>query len=272
MKETILILGGDARNEQLCRLMETDGCPVRHLPALPDGDTLQRVMQQADIVVLPTPVSRGEALTGDRSQTPWQTVFPLFSPRQRVFGGGFSTAQRVSLQARAVRFTDFLDCAQFVRFNAALTAQGALRLLLENTAQYLPQQRVLIAGYGNVGQETAKWLCGVGCRCTVAARSASQRKRAENAGCGAIAPDEAKRTIGQFDVLVNTIPARWLDAKSLSGAKPGGVYLELAGAPFGTEKDAALQCGLCYIDGKGLPGRFCPQAAAEAMKHCIDAT
>ena len=34
MKETILILGGDARNERLCRLMETDGRPVRHLPAL----------------------------------------------------------------------------------------------------------------------------------------------------------------------------------------------------------------------------------------------
>ena len=272
MKETILILGGDARNEQLCRLMETDGRPVRQLPALPDGDALRTVIEQAAILVLPTPVSRGETITGDRSQTLWQTVFPLFSPRQRIFGGGFSATQRETLQAAGVSYTDFLDCAQFVRFNAALTAQGALRLLLENTAHYLPQQRVLIAGYGNVGQETAKWLCGVGCRCTVAARREAKRTAAKTAGCGAIAPDEAKRSIGRFDVLVNTIPARWLDAKSLSGAKPGGVYLELASAPFGAEKDAALQCGLCYIDGKGLPGRFCPQAAAEAMKHCIDAT
>lgn len=272
MKETILILGGDARNERLCRLMETDGRPVRHLPALPDGDALRTAIEQAGILVLPTPVSRGETITGDRSQTPWQTVFPLFSPRQHVFGGGFSTAQRASLQARAVMFTDFLDCAQFVRYNAALTAQGALRLLLENTAQYLPQQRVLIAGYGNVGQETARWLCGVGCRCTVAARRDTQRTAAKTAGCGAIAPDEAKRAVGQFDVLINTIPAIWLNAKSLSGAKPGGVYLELASAPFGAEKEAVDRHGMCYIDGKGLPGRFCPLAAAEAMKHCIDAT
>ena len=272
MKETILILGGDARNEQLCRLMETDGRPVRHLPALPDGDALRTAIEQAAILVLPTPVSRGETITGDRSQTPWQTVFRLLSPRQHVFGGGFSTAQRVSLQARAVRFTDFLDCAQFVRYNAALTAQGALRLLLENTAQYLPQQRVLIAGYGNVGQETARWLCGVGCRCTVAARRDAQRTAAKTAGCGAMTLDEAKRTIGQFDVLINTIPAIWLDAKSLSGAKPGGVYLELASAPFGAEKETVDRHGMCYIDGKGLPGRFCPLAAAEAMKVCIDAT
>lgn len=272
MKETILILGGDARNEQLCRLMETDGRPVWHLPALPDGDTLQGVMQQADIVVLPTPVSRGEALTGDRSQTPWQTVFPLFLPRQRVFGGGLSAKQRETLQAAGISYTDFLDCAQFVRYNAALTAQGALRLLLENTAQYLPQQRVLIAGYGNVGQATARWLCGVGCRCTVAARRDAQRTAAKAAGCGAMTLDEAKCTVGQFDVLINTIPAIWLDAKSLSGAKPGGVYLELASAPFGAEKDDAEQHGLRFLDGRGLPGRFCPLAAAEAMKHCIDAT
>ena len=149
---------------------------------------------------------------------------------------------------------------------------AVLRLLLENTAHYLPQQRVLIAGYGNVGQETARWLCGVGCRCTVAARRDAQRTAAKTAGCDAITPDEAKRTIGRFDVLVNTIPARWLDAKSLSGAKPGGIYLELASAPFGTEKDDAEQHGLRFLDGRGLPGRFCPLAAAEAMKVCIDAT
>ncbi len=272
MKETILILGGDARSERLCRLMETDGRPVRHLPALPRGDALRTAIEQAGILVLPTPVSRGETITGDRSQTLWQTVFPLFSPRQRIFGGGFSATQRETLQAAGVSYTDFLDCAQFVRFNAALTAQGALRLLLENTEHYLPQQRVLIAGYGNVGQETARWLCGVGCRCTVAARRVEQRTAAKTAGCGAITPDEAKRMIGRFDVLVNTIPARWLDAKSLSGAKPGGVYLELASAPFGTEKDDAEQHGLRFLDGRGLPGRFCPLAAAEAMKHCIDAT
>ena len=68
------------------------------------------------------------------------------------------------------------------------------------------------------------------------------------------------------------IPAIWLDADSLSGIKPGGIYLELASAPFGAEKEAVDRQGMCYIDGKGLPGRFCPQAAAEAMKHCIDAT
>ena len=272
MKETILILGGDARNEQLCRLMEADGRPVRHLPAMPGGDALRTAIEQAGILVLPTPVSRGETITGDRSQTPWQTVFRLLSPRQHVFGGGFSANQRETLQAAGISYTDFLDCAQFVRFNAALTAQGALRLLLENTAQYLPQQRVLIAGYGNVGQATARWLCGVGCRCTVAARRDAQRTAAKTAGCGAMTLGEAIRAVGRFDVLVNTIPARWLDARSLSGAKPGGVYLELASAPFGAEKEAVDRHGMCYIDGKGLPGRFCPQAAAEAMNHCIDAT
>ena len=116
-----------------------------------------------------------------------------------------------------------------------------------------PQQRVLIAGYGNVGQETARWLCGVGCRYTVAARRDAQRTAAKAAGCDAITPDEAKRSIGRFDVLVNTIPARWLDAKSLSGAKPGGVYLELASAPFG----AALCSADCAIStAKRCPDGF----------------
>ena len=272
MKETILILGGDARSERLCRLIKNDGCPVRHFPALPGGETLRAAIEQATIIVLPTPVSRGEAITGDRSQTPWQAVFSFFSPRQHVFGGGIAPAQRAALKASGTGYTDFLDCKRFVRYNAALTAQGALRLLLEHTEDFFPHRRVLIAGFGNVGQETAHLLRAVGCACTVAARNATQRKSAENAGCGAVTLEEAIHAIGQFDVLINTIPARWLGENSLSGSKPGGVYLELASTPFGAEKDTVEQHGMCYLDGKGLPGRFCPQAAAEAMKLCMDAT
>ena len=272
MKETILILGGDARNDRLCRLLETDGRPVRHFPALPDGTALRVAIAQAAIIVLPTPVSRGETITGDRSQTPWQAVFVLLLPRQHVFGGGFTAAQRDALQASGTGYTDVLDCKRFVRFNAALTAQGALRLLLEHTEDFLPHRRVLMAGFGNVGQETARLLRAVGCDCTVAARNDAQRNTAKTAGSGAVTLDEAKVTIGQFDIVINTIPAIWLDADSLSGIKPGGIYLELASAPFGAEKEELERHGMCYIDGKGLPGRFFPQAAAEAMKQCIDAT
>ena len=88
--------------------------------------------------------------------------------------------------------------------------------------------------------------------------------------------DAAAVTIGTDNTgavtLINTIPERWLGENSLSGSKPGGVYLELASTPFGAEKDTVEQHGICYLDGKGLPGRFCPQAAAEAMKLCMDAT
>ena len=272
MKGTILILCGDARSSRLCDLLEQDGNAVRRFSALPSDRELQSEIQRSDILVLPTPVTRGESLFGDETNLPWSTLFSFLTPRQHVFGGGFSKQQKQFLQTRGIAYTDFLADSAFVRRNAALTAQGALRLLLAHTERFLPQLRILIAGYGNVGKETAAWLQALGCSCTVAARSEIQRQAAAEIGCNTMPLQQAGNRLFAFDVVINTIPAIWLSEKSLSETKPGDIYLELASAPFGAEKKAPERHGMCCPDGRGLPGRYCPLAAAEAMKDCMDAT
>lgn len=62
MKDSILILCGDKRSTELCRLLETEDRPVRHIPALPDYVKLWSAIEQAKVIVLPTPVSRGPFL------------------------------------------------------------------------------------------------------------------------------------------------------------------------------------------------------------------
>ena len=197
-------------------------------------------------------------------------MFALFSSAQRVFGGGFTAEQTAYLNERNIPFFDFLRDEGFAQYNAKLTAQGALRLLLTQTEDDLSKQRVLVTGFGRVGKAVAALLTAIGCRCLVAVRSEKQRNEAAALGCEAIALADLPAALPAADVVCNTVPFPLFSAKLLRQCKKGGVFLELASAPFGANKEDCLAAGLRYIDGKGLPGRLTPLAAAKAMLRAID--
>ncbi len=268
MENSILVLCGDRRSDALLALLKK-----RARPALRVTDTSETgPIQTAETVVLPTPVTRGGCLTGDTADTPWEAVFSRFRAAKLVCGGGFSPAQRAALEASGTQVIDFLADERFVRFNALLTAQGALRLLLEETTSLLPGKRVLITGFGRVGKAVARLLHGVGCRCFVAARDPFQRAAAMRLGCETGPIDALDEALPTFDIICNTVPLPLFSAQRLHKCKAGCFYLELASAPFGAEKAACEAAGLRYLDGKGLPGRFLPEAAAEAMLQRMDST
>ncbi len=266
----VLILCGDDRSVRLYRLLERQNRPVFRLTAVNDSEETRRAVRESETVVLPLPAVRGGCLSGDAAATPWQTVFSWFNSAQRVFGGAFTKEQTAFLEARAVPCFDFLRDESFARYNAALTAQGALRLLLEHTEAYLPAQRVLITGYGRVGKALARVLTSLGCDCFVAARSALQKQEAVLAGCKALSPAEIARTAFLFDVICNTVPANLFSKETLRVLRPGCLFLELASAPFGADPQDFAGLPLTYLAGGGLPGRYCPAAAAAAMLRCID--
>lgn len=271
MEKSILVLCGDARSDALFALLQQQGSPARRQRTTA-GPRADETIRQAETIVLPTPVTRGSALTGDSAGTPWEAVFSRFDTATRIFGGSFLPAQRALLQTSGIEAVDFLEDECFVRYNAALTAQGALRMLLEETQTLLVGKRVLVTGFGRVGKAVTRLLCAVGCRCFAAARSPLQRREALLLGCEAGTINALDETLPVFDIICNTVPAPLFSAQSLSRCKPGCVYLELASAPFGAKKEACAAAGLRHLDGKGLPGRFLPLSAAEGMLWCLNGT
>ena len=89
-------------------------------------------------------------------------------------------------------------------------------------------------------------------------------------GCKALAPEAIPRTAFLFDVICNTVPARLFFKETLRVLRPGCLFLELASAPFGADPQDFAGLPLTYLPCGGLPGRFCPAAAAAAMLRCID--
>ena len=143
----------------------------------------------------------------------------------------------------------------YVIENAALTAEGALELIMRRSNRGLAGMEVLVAGYGRIGTFLAGMLAGLGARVTVAARRRETRAAARLRGCEAVDLDHIPPA---FDAVVNTIPAPVLE-----GDYCGALCIDLASAPGGWASDAPV------LRAPGLPGLYAPKAAADVMAEAI---
>lgn len=140
---------------------------------------------------------------------------------------------------------DLLKDPEYLVENAAITAQCALKLV-ELDWQNVP---VLILGFGRIGKHLARLLQDAGAAVTIAARKESDLMLAQELGYGRIPISQAQTILPGFRVVFNTVPAMML---STVGA-PDCMAVELASKPG--------MVGNRIIDGRGLPGRYAPQAS-----------
>ena len=69
----------------------------------------------------------------------------------------------------------------------------------------------------------------------------------------------------QADVIVNTIPAHVLGADALEAIGRDTPIVELASPPYGMDMQEAVRRGLQVCVEGGLPGRYAPLDAGEAL-------
>ncbi|MEE0400488.1 MAG: hypothetical protein UDN39_00925, partial [Christensenellales bacterium] len=69
----------------------------------------------------------------------------------------------------------------------------------------------------------------------------------------------------QADVIINTIPAHVLGDAALAATARDTPIIELASAPYGLEMQKAVKLGLQVCVESGLPGRYAPLDAGEAL-------
>ena len=144
---------------------------------------------------------------------------------------------------------------QYVIENAAITAEGAVVLIMRRTDRSLSGLSVLIAGYGRIGSLLADRLALLGADVTVAAR------RPESRALAAVRRHNSVDIIdfpGTFDVLVNTVPA-----PVLRGDHGASICIDLASAPGGWQDNTPV------LKAPGLPGTYAPRTAADVMANAV---
>ena len=220
----IAVIAGDARQSYLSALLQADGHEV----------CAYRSGERAELYLFPLP-------TGEH---PVLNELPAGST---ALVAGFCG------QHPGLKLLDYYD--ESVRLeNAAVTAEGALLLAMQNSPGTLYGSRVLVAGFGRIGKRLCALLRGFQADIFVYARSPEARTLATLEGFHALSsPDNPNR----FDFVFNTVPA------PVFSETPAALCVELASAPGGFADGDAV------IHGGGLPGKTAPLAAAEIIRRSV---
>lgn len=268
------------RQAKLAELLRADGHTV-HTFALeknpepggvPMAPSLAGV-ELAHCVVLPLPVMSGE---GETLNTPLSAVPHTLSevmnalrPGQVVCAGKVPRRAEELAAARGLRLFDYFAREELAVANAVPTVEGALQIAMEELPITLHGARVLVIGYGRVGKLLTHRLWSLGARVSVSARKCADLAWAEAYGYGTEHTERLEGWLCGYDLVINTVPARVLDAARLADLKPNCLVIDLASLPGGVDLEAAGHLGTKVIWALSLPGKVAPVTSGKYIQDTI---
>lgn len=244
----IAVVGGDRRFDELIAILRERHDVLR--------DPLPEMWAGLDMIVMQAPAAAD-----------MERVHTHLRPDARLVYLGGSAAVPPGVDG-----FDLLSDADFVRRNAVLTAEGAVCAAMQATGGALTGSRCLVVGWGRIARALAGMLRGLGADVTVAARRPEARLEARAAGWEACATSEPglAAAAALADYVFSTPPAQVVTERVLQAVKPGVPVFDLASAPYGVDLTAAQRLGVHARRESGVPGRYCPRAAAQLMADVIE--
>ena len=262
------VIGGDARQRYAAEELERIGCDVARFAVSGLADTHQSVgdaVAAAEGIILPMPsFDKGGYVRNEENQpiTAEEIASHLRSGAVVYIGKLYSHAK--PLQDRADVY-DYSAWEPLAVENAVPTAEGAIQLAMEQMPKTVQGSRFLIIGAGRIGMCLARKLASLGAEVVVTARKPVDIARIRAAGLTADITGRYGLGLGAYDCVMNTVPAKIMDAAQLETLASDCLLIELASAPFGFDREECRLVGRKWLSGAALPGKVAPKTAGELI-------
>lgn len=283
MDRTIAVIGGDGRYLEL----------IRQLQALPDtsiiligfdkleqGFTgLKQINFQdldpanIDIVILP--------ITGTDDNGNVQTVFsdqPIQLTNQwfqrlktscLIFTGITNPYLTKATKKADIPLIPLLDRDDVAIYNSIPTAEGTIMMAIENTDYTIHSSRIIVVGFGRVGNTVANKFSAFGAKVSVSANNITDLARITEMGLTSIPLADLHEYTNACDLLINTVPAPIIKKDAIKQLPAHGLIIDLASKPGGTDFDFAEKRGIKAILAPSLPSIVAPKTAGKILADVI---
>ena len=274
MRKNISVIGGDLRQLTLYKELASEfACAaIYSFEKLTECSDDLTALKNADVVVLPMPVTTDgvnvNAVYTDRPLS-LNVIAENISPSAIVFGGQIKPDLAQVLSDKGIMYFDYFKREELAIKNAVPTAEGAIGIAINETAYTIHESKCLVLGYGRIGKILSCFLNALGAHTTVCARKLSDLAMAEGLGCGALPISALEDSIGDYDIIFNTIPAMVLESGLLKKVKSDSLIIDLSSKPGGVDFDAAKEAGVKVIWALSLPGKTAPITAGKIIKDTI---
>ena len=278
MIKKIAIIGGDLRIVKLSEMLFNEGAEVFSY-ALEKAETvetkkcntLKEAVESADFIVGPLPFSSN----GTEINTPFShqkvTIEELFTlaAGKTILAGGIRQEVLELAKNKNIKMVDLLKREELSVLNAVSTAEGAIKIAIEETPKNLHGSKVLVLGFGRIGKILSHMLQGLGARVACEARKNSDLAWIKAYGYDPVPLSDLKEKLNKYDVIINTIPYMILDSEALREVRKDTLIIDLASNPGGVDKVAVKENKIKFIWALSLPGKIAPVTSAEFIKETL---
>lgn len=278
----VAVIGGDSRQIMVADALADLGAKVSIYGHPPDRLSekvhshaeLSEACRNVKAIILPISGINDQGLI--RGETPGQmiAVGPLLATLPEttiIITGSFNAAWRDVAARRRLVIYEYAEADEIAILNSIPTAEGALGLAMTHMAITIHHARVLVLGFGRVGQTVARLFAALNAKVTVAARRRDVLARAWAMGL-ATHWSESQSNLPSpagWDLVINTIPAPVIDRVFLAGLPPEAMVIDLASPPGGTDFEAAAELNINAILAPGLPGKVAPKTAGALLATAL---
>ena len=254
----ICIVGGDSRLRTAKHILENQNFFVDSLGLYPED---KGNIELSDILLLPVPTTKDG-----------KTVFTPLTNRKILLSEIAEKCNNQLILCCNYKFenkhsVDYNTLDSYALLNAVPTAEGAIKIAIENTTYTLWKSKVLVIGYGRVGKILADRLKNLGCFVTVSARNPKDFAHLDALGFNYINTESLNKNYLDYDIIFNTVDFEVLNDNTLKNC-PCNLIIDLS-SKGGFNLETAKKCGIKAIKAPGLPGIIAPKTAAEILSNTI---
>lgn len=211
-------------------------------------------------IILPLPTIANGYISG--SGITLEQLYDAISEENNVFFGNYIPPNKTNTLS-------YYYNNSFIMKNSFLTAQGVLKIILDNVDYCIFKAKVAVIGYGKCGRMIAKLLKDVGFDVTVFSRRSETITEADLNGMNSDPISKLEKKLSDYRLIVNTVPSNIISKKSIEKLTQENVYIEVASKPYGFNIAETDVFNFKYILAESLPGRFAPVSAGENIADTV---
>ncbi|MFA6860292.1 MAG: hypothetical protein WCR30_02755 [Clostridia bacterium] len=185
-----------------------------------------------------------------------------------VFGGNVSEETKEILSKKNIKYTNLISDQIFAYKNAMLTAEGVLALIIGCNEKSIFESSILILGGGRVAKAIVVLFGKLGFNVAIQTYNENEYNESLIMSKKSFLKDEFSSEIGNFDIIINTIPKQFLTEEILKKIKKETVIFEVASINC-LNVELLPQFGFKYIPSPSLPQKYCSKSAAKIMVESI---
>ena len=273
------VVGGDKRNIELARMLCAQGHTVKlfgfvnyELDLPIQCKNLHTAVKNADYIIGPIPTSHnGDALNAPFHNAPIyvEDLFRLIAPHQKFLAGVIKPDLLEMASRYNIHAIDMLKREELLIRNAIPTAEGAIKIAIEETDITLHGSRMMVIGYGRIGKILSSMLSGLGAKVTAIVNSTEAAAQAESNGHKVVYFEDMNNRLKESDVIFNTVPTILLDNSNMKYIREETLIIDLASPPYGVDINDSRDFGLKVLYTNSLPGKIAPKTTASYILATI---